>query len=72
MSKWYRQHSIEKSWCICKDCTGKVPVEIAESSEFCPFCKNRGSRGYTKELENQMRAAKVEVKGSLERLQDKK
>ena len=69
--KYWRVHAIEKSFAVCRDCCGKLPVEVAEESQVCPFCKNR-SKTIPKDLEGQMRQAKVEVTGSLERLQEKK
>lgn len=68
MEKWYRVHAIERSWAVCKDCTGKTPLESAEVSKVCPFCKNRGSRGAAA-IADSAKKMGVEINGAIDRIE---
>jgi len=73
MDKWWRQHAKRKDFAVCMDCTGKMPIEIAEESEVCPFCKNRASRNpFNDQLQRAMKDANIEIDGSIERIRGKK
>jgi len=63
--KWWRRHETRPDFAVCKACTGKTPLEIAEQSEVCPFCKNRKADDRFKKM---LEDHKIDTEGALDRI----